>query len=154
MPFFFKQKPTKDLKVSDIRGRELPAVTVFAYAIKYFKDHLLHHVEWAGFGTLKNDDICWVLTVPAIWDNRAKFFMREAAIEVSIINTKNMNLNLKNYSTLMCYFSYTRQVFVRISLLLHWNLKLHLSTANNFLLKDWKAQTQTASSHLGASTLF
>lgn len=78
------EKPTKDLKVSDIRGRELPAVTVFAYAIKYFKDHLLHHVEWTGFGTLKNDDICWVLTVPAIWDNRAKFFMREAAIEAGI----------------------------------------------------------------------
>lgn len=89
MPFFFKQKLTRDSKVSDIRGRELPAVTVFACAIRYFKDHLLHRLERYGLETLMRDDICWVLTVPAIWDDEAKRFMRNAAIEVSIINNKN-----------------------------------------------------------------
>lgn len=30
------------------------------------------------------DDINFVLTVPAIWDDTAKMFMREAAIEVRV----------------------------------------------------------------------
>lgn len=31
-----------------------------------------------------SDDILWVLTVPAIWSDQAKQFMREAAIQVCI----------------------------------------------------------------------
>lgn len=83
----------KDLKVFDIWGWELFVVMVFVYVIKYFKDYLLYYVEWVGFGILKNDDICWVLIVLVIWDNRVKFFMWEVVIEVLIINIKNMNLN-------------------------------------------------------------
>lgn len=32
----------------------------------------------------KTDGIQWVLTVPPIWDDKAKLFMRNAAQEVSI----------------------------------------------------------------------
>ena len=33
---------------------------------------------------LAEDDIHWVLTVPAIWNEPAKQFMREAAVDVRI----------------------------------------------------------------------
>lgn len=32
------------------------------------------------------DDILWVLTVPAIWDDAAKAFMKEAAKLVAVVN--------------------------------------------------------------------
>lgn len=86
MSFFFEQSLTIHTKLSDIRGRELPAVTVFAYAIKYFKDHFLKELEKTGLGALTRDDIKWVLTVPAIWDENAKLFLRNAAHKVSITN--------------------------------------------------------------------
>lgn len=66
-----------DTKISDIRGRKLPVLKVFACAIAYLKDHLLDHLK-----KIKTEDIYWVLTVPAIWDDKAKFIMRSAAQKV------------------------------------------------------------------------
>jgi hypothetical protein len=74
---------TIDTKVQDIRGRELPAVKVFSHAIKYLKDHLEGSLERKG-SLVQKEEIAWVLTVPAIWDDPAKFFMRKAAQDVCI----------------------------------------------------------------------
>ncbi|XP_048728151.2 heat shock 70 kDa protein 12B-like isoform X2 [Ostrea edulis] len=78
-----KGKLTIDAKVQDIRGRELPAVKVFSHAIKFLKNHLEDSLKSRG-SIVKKEDIDWVLTVPAIWDDPAKFFMRKAAQEAGI----------------------------------------------------------------------
>ena len=72
------------MKISDIRGRELKAMTVFSHAISYLKDHLLNSLENRG-SIIKKGDILWVLTVPAIWDHTAKLFMRKAAERVILL---------------------------------------------------------------------
>ena len=72
------------MKISDIRGRELKAMTVFSHAIRYLKDHLLNSLENRG-SIIKKGDILWVLTVPAIWDHTAKLFMRKAAERVILL---------------------------------------------------------------------
>lgn len=59
------------------------AITVFAHAIRYLKEHMLKTLDQRGAG-IKARDINWVLTVPAIWDDPSKQFMREAAEEVNI----------------------------------------------------------------------
>lgn len=59
-------------------------MNVFACAIKYLKDHLLDDLKKNGFGSLASNEINWVLTVPAVLDDNAKMFMREAAQKVSI----------------------------------------------------------------------
>lgn len=59
---------------------------VFSEAIRFLKDNLLDQCEKDPFN-VKADDIHWVLTVPAIWDDAAKQFMREAAVNVSLIVT-------------------------------------------------------------------
>lgn len=64
--------------------QELPAVNVFACAIKYLKDRLLDDINNMGFGSLESNEIIWVLAVPAVFDDTAKMFMREAAEKVSI----------------------------------------------------------------------
>lgn len=61
----------------------MKAIDVFTYSIRYLKDHLIQ-----TFGSMLEDvpgidDINFVLTVPATWDDTAKMLMREAAIGVS-----------------------------------------------------------------------
>ena len=69
------------MKIKDDQGQEMFALDVFAASIKYLKDQLLRRVTDA-VPNFRYTDIHWVLTVPAIWEDSAKQFMREAAIKV------------------------------------------------------------------------
>jgi hypothetical protein len=51
--------------------------------IRYLKDDLLKESEKKLTGIVKEEEIQWVLTVPAIWTPPAKQFMRECAVEVN-----------------------------------------------------------------------
>ena len=55
---------------------------VFAAVIKYLKQHLVTNLEKGIARTVNESDIHWVLTIPAIWNEPAKQFMREAVVEV------------------------------------------------------------------------
>ena len=80
------QDLTVSLGLNDDQGNSMPAMEVFSKSIEYLKDHFLSEFENIQKDKLikvKPEDIHWVLTVPAIWDERAKRFMREAAINVS-----------------------------------------------------------------------
>ncbi|XP_045204844.2 heat shock 70 kDa protein 12A-like [Mercenaria mercenaria] len=59
-------------------GKKLDALTVFGLSIRYLKEHLLE-VLHRSFSGVKDRDITWVITVPAIWNDSAKKFMRKAA---------------------------------------------------------------------------
>ena len=77
----------------------MPAMTVFSETIRCLMDHMLTECnrrkednevyqrsdsdEDKRMERVERDDIFWVLTVPAIWDDSAKQFMREAAVNVS-----------------------------------------------------------------------
>ena len=50
--------------------------------LKFFKDHALHELSNQCGTTIDNDDVRWIITVPAIWNEQAKKFMRLAAYEV------------------------------------------------------------------------
>lgn len=54
---------------------------VFAHCIRHLKDHLLTEINKSIPG-ISTEEVDYVLTVPAIWGERAKRFMREAAKEV------------------------------------------------------------------------
>lgn len=77
----WQQGVKKDILCTDELEKKLPASTVFAHCIRYLKDHLLTEINKSFPGT-SNDEVDYVLTVPAIWGERAKRFMREAAKEV------------------------------------------------------------------------
>ncbi|KAL3885515.1 hypothetical protein ACJMK2_025568 [Sinanodonta woodiana] len=78
----------RGLTLEDATGKELSAKTVFSMAIKYLKDDLLKQCATGGAGIVKPNDIMWILTVPAIWNDSAKQFMREAALEAGLSTTK------------------------------------------------------------------
>ena len=62
-------------------GKAVPAMKVFSLFIKYLKEHCLKTIGDRGFLQSSNN-IKFVLTVPAIWNDRSKQFMREAAVQV------------------------------------------------------------------------
>ena len=65
-------------------GKELSAMTVFSMTLKYFRNHALRELSDATGSKILPQDIRWVVTVPAIWRQKAKQFMREAAYEAGI----------------------------------------------------------------------
>ena len=72
--------------IKDINDVEMPAKSIFTMAIRYLKEHLLSTVR-QRVDSFTDDLVRWVVTVPAIWDEGAKQFMEEAAVDVSTFNT-------------------------------------------------------------------
>ena len=69
------------MKLFDDNGRSMSALTVFSESIKYFKDHFFSNTKNAGLN-FREEEIHWVLTIPAIWKDDAKQFMRESTKQV------------------------------------------------------------------------
>lgn len=80
---FFKAL-TRETKLKDIKDKELLSLHVFSHSIEYLKKNCLEKFKKQDYQECM-DGILWVLTVPAIWDDAAKQFMREAAIEVKVM---------------------------------------------------------------------
>ena len=64
----------------------MPAIQVFSGGIKFLKARLFRNFQEC-IPQLQDGDIHWVLTVPAIWDEAAKKFMRKSAEEVNKLFT-------------------------------------------------------------------
>lgn len=74
---------SKATLIRDDKGKEVPALDLFAHVIKYLKNHLLSDLDSKGI-TVNNKDIHWVLPVPVIWKNSERRFMGEAANKVKV----------------------------------------------------------------------
>lgn len=72
-------------KLTDDQGQQMLAIDVFSKSIAYLKRTLLKHITDA-VKDFRESDVHWVITVPAIWDDSAKQFMREAANNAGIDN--------------------------------------------------------------------
>lgn len=74
---------TLQTPIADETGKKLSAIKVFSKSIecltKHLKDLLLEKKV-----VLKDNEALWILTVPAIWDDTAKGFMRKAAKDAGI----------------------------------------------------------------------
>ncbi|KAL3851684.1 hypothetical protein ACJMK2_015411 [Sinanodonta woodiana] len=68
-------------------GSTLPAIFVFSKAIEYMKKHFIDSLSTSGLSYPENETL-WVLTVPAIWSDQAKQFMRKAAEKAGILSDK------------------------------------------------------------------
>lgn len=67
--------------ILDVTGKELPAIKVFTESIRFLKDHFLEMFTDKKLGFTIND-VFFVITVPAIWSDAAKQFMRVASEKV------------------------------------------------------------------------
>ena len=73
------QTISRDLMIEDVMGKTLPAIKVISMSIAALVDDMVRSGGKTIRGGLLKSDFHWVLTVPAIWSDAAKQFMREAA---------------------------------------------------------------------------
>lgn len=78
MLYKMKDEISRETILESENGESLPAIQVFAAIINFFKAKLLDDLNGKGT-SFHNSDIHWVLTVPAIWNLKAKQFMKEAS---------------------------------------------------------------------------
>ncbi|XP_060588440.1 heat shock 70 kDa protein 12B-like [Ruditapes philippinarum] len=91
----FKEKGmTRRDTLEDETGKKLPAMTVFSLSIEYLRKEIVDTLSNQIVGIFNASEIGWVLTVPAIWNDAAKQFMREAAQQAGIPG-KNLRLCLE-----------------------------------------------------------
>ncbi|XP_068258044.1 heat shock 70 kDa protein 12B-like isoform X2 [Nyctibius grandis] len=83
----YNTKVTSGMELKASNGKTLPALTVFSESLRYLKEHALNTIQEASFQTVcDQEEITWVITVPAIWSPAARQFMRLAAKEAGIIS--------------------------------------------------------------------
>lgn len=80
----FGQELTLYTELEDINGKKHRAIAIFTMAIRFLKERLLQNIKRREFSYIGEHEIRWVLTVPAMWSEKAKQYMREAAKEVWI----------------------------------------------------------------------
>ena len=100
------QKLSRDVTIEDINGKPLSALTVFSQYICHLKDEAFNTVKMTSSDDVSMKDIRWVLTVPAIWSDAAKQFMREAAQDKSPISI--------HYSRYTTYPSHSFSYFITL----------------------------------------
>ena len=74
--------------ITAANGAKLPAILIFSITLRYFRDHAIQELRDATGTKLGGEDIRWVITVPAIWRQQAKQFMREAAYQADIASPR------------------------------------------------------------------
>ncbi|MBN3307160.1 HS12B protein, partial [Amia calva] len=77
---------TMETELEAVNSRRMRAIDVFAHALRFFREHALKEVKEQSSAMLETDDVRWVITVPAVWRQPAKQFMREAAYLAGLVS--------------------------------------------------------------------
>ena len=116
------------MMILDQTGKKMKALDVLTAAIKHMKQFLLDQLKTRGAKRkLADNEITWMITVPAIWNNAAKQIMRRAAEKVSgyfyfFHSLHNLIVNLINHlSYNLLYINFFRQAGC-----LHWATQIAL----------------------------
>ncbi|XP_070833609.1 heat shock 70 kDa protein 12A isoform X5 [Chaetodon trifascialis] len=78
-----------DTDLHAANGKRVKALDIFAYALAFFKEQALKELSDQTGSEFDNNDVRWVITVPAIWKMPAKQFMREAAYKSALVSREN-----------------------------------------------------------------
>lgn len=74
------QQINKSFTIKDVHGREFQLQQAVSETLRYMKERLVADIKIkSGIELSSQEDILYVLTVPAIWSDAAKGFMRSAA---------------------------------------------------------------------------
>jgi hypothetical protein len=95
------------LKIKAENGQEVEAFLVITRCLEYLKNTIMKRLACASSlhtgdaGKLPVSKIKWMLSIPAIWSNESKEFMRDAAFKAGLIETqqsRNLQLVLESES--------------------------------------------------------
>lgn len=66
-------------------GQEFPVIKLVADYLRELSGLLRKEIDMIPAGQLKDEQILWCLTIPAIWKDEEKYFMRRAAIQAGLV---------------------------------------------------------------------
>ncbi|XP_065560751.1 uncharacterized protein LOC136027422 [Artemia franciscana] len=132
---------TRETTVVATNGHTMPALTVFAHALRYFRDHAVREISDHSGTKLLDEDIRWVVTVPAIWRPQAKQFMREAAYQAGLSSPNHPDRILIALEPEAASI-YCRQLKLN-ELVPDKPLIFHLTPQNGKALKPWQAKKES-----------
>ena len=128
------QECTKDTQIEAANGQRFSLFNVVSVTLKFFKDHALRELTNQCGTTIDNDDIRWIITVPAIWNEPAKKFMRLAAYEVGIQRSTHNQSVASNNNNISGDSRETSFIYQRLSVIIQrFNAALYRET---FVLHD------------------
>ena len=81
------EKLNADIDIYDTEGNPMKAMTVFSRILEHLQEIILISISSAKIFTDTDsfrNNITWILTIPAIWSDAARQFMRKAAISAGI----------------------------------------------------------------------
>ncbi|KAK3097749.1 hypothetical protein FSP39_012789 [Pinctada imbricata] len=94
MNLYHEKKVSEDLLLEDTEGHTVDAMMVFTESIKSLKNDALADIR-KRLSEIDEDQVTYVLTVPAIWREPAKQFMRLAA-EKGGIKSESLTIALES----------------------------------------------------------
>ena len=84
-----------DQNATSVDSRQLPLMLVISQSLKFIAEKAIEKLQ-EQVGKVVKTKIRWVLTVPALWSEEHKHFMRRAAVEAGIIE------DLSSSNLLLC----------------------------------------------------
>ncbi|KAJ9584733.1 hypothetical protein L9F63_020938, partial [Diploptera punctata] len=84
MALHHNQDLNRSTQLQAANGQSVPALKIFAHALRHLKCHALRELSDQTGSSVAVQDVRWVVTVPAIWKQPAKQFMREAAYQAGL----------------------------------------------------------------------
>ena len=86
----YTTKLSRDAKLTDATGKEMAALQVFSIVFTELGQCILHQINLSKVAsiTVTADDVCWMITIPAIWTDEARQFMREAASMAGLLKNR------------------------------------------------------------------
>ncbi|XP_076117343.1 heat shock 70 kDa protein 12A-like isoform X3 [Mytilus galloprovincialis] len=113
---------TAELEIKDIYGTTMYARKVYTAVINDLKQRALIHIKQKN-NTIHNDEVVWVMTVPDVWEDNAKGFIRICCELSGIIKEQLIVVDESN--AILAYFQNV-QYFCRENMLQNVDEKNYL----------------------------
>eukprot|EP01083_Nonionella_stella_P021233 58884_1 len=86
-----EEKENRDMAqyITAVGGKKYPSAKVLDAALRFMKDKVLEIVAQKPYFIDDIDSIQWILSVPAIWSNEAKYIMERCAQNAGMIHKRN-----------------------------------------------------------------
>jgi len=90
MQLYETKKLSRQSKLRDATGKHMNALEVFAIVFEELKQKILKQINCSKStsSSVTSDHVGWVITIPAIWTDEARQFMREAAYNAGLIRNR------------------------------------------------------------------
>jgi len=86
MELYETKKLSRKSELKDATGKQMKALDVFCIVFCHLKQIILHQINLSKSASfsITSDDVGWMITIPAIWTDEARQFMREAATNAGL----------------------------------------------------------------------